>query len=256
MIRSIGTEIIAHLEWRYLQFRYLFTTESLTRSVYDQTATFSIESFREFLRVVDYQNEDYVIENLLSYAQNDDVFWDIGANIGTHSCYIGKKVDRVIAFEPHPETASRAAANMERNGVTGEVLEYALGEREKISSLRLPDHAENKIGVGTFTLRDPKDGNDLVEVQVKSGDELISQNETPPPDIIKIDVEGAEIGVIRGIKLGLATAHTVFVEVHPEHVKLDTVISMLEKENFNVEILRSRNDEIHVIGRKLSKDDD
>jgi FkbM family methyltransferase len=208
-----------------------------------------VNSFREFLRIVDYQDEDFVIETLLRETNPDDVFWDIGANIGTHACYVGQKASCTIAIEPFPDNADQARTNLHLNNVDAEVRECALGESRGDARLTVPNTDECEAGVGTFSLLEDSVGDEAVNVEVIQGDDLVSEHELPFPDVMKIDVEGGELSVLRGFRRGLDNARTVLVEVHPRHVDLEEVIQLLESEGFAVEILRQRNDETHLLAK-------
>ncbi|WP_138007349.1 FkbM family methyltransferase [Halalkalirubrum salinum] len=242
-----------HLEWRFLQFKYYTSGKLLTRTVGGESVTLGVGSFREFLRAIDYQNEDFVIETLLSKIEPNDVFWDIGANIGTHSCYIGQRGNQIVAIEPHPETASRARENMERNGVDGVVLEYALSDVEGTTSLCIPDKDTYEIGTGTFTTKSGDKMKEIEKVTATTGDNLIEEHELPLPDIIKIDVEGVELDVIRGFKTGLENSHSILVEIHPQHTDIENIRSLLISAGYELRTLRQRNNEIHILGSKLNK---
>lgn len=66
----------------------------------------------------------------LRNTQADVTFIDIGANCGQHSLFMSRRADRVIAFEPSAEAASRLEANLALNGISNVALfRIALGER-------------------------------------------------------------------------------------------------------------------------------
>lgn len=239
---------MSSLAWYSLRLRYHVGPNTRRRSVGGESATFEASSFPEFLRIVDFQNESEVIKQLLEVSKEDDVFWDIGANIGTHSCYVGKVVSEVVSFEPHPENALRAQKHLEENDVDGKVLEYALGSERKKATLSIPE-GDDKPGVGTFTLRNDRDESRSIDVKVIPADCLIENIGISPPDIVKIDVEGSELDVIRGFQKGLKNARVILVEVHPEYVSVDEIQDVLSSKGYSVNILRHRSGEIQLIAR-------
>lgn len=247
MVPPIFSTLCTHLTWRQLQFRYWLHSGNLQKTVGGVESRFEINTFREFLRIVDYQDEDFVIEKLLQETNPDDVFWDIGANIGTHACYVGQKASYTVAIEPFPDNAKQARRNLSLNDVDAEVLEYALGKSESEASLAVPHTDKSEVGVGTFRLQEDSPEGKAVNVEVIPGDKLVSENEIPAPDLIKIDVEGGELDVLHGFRQGLANAHTILIEVHPLYVDQDEISELLESEGFAVDILRQRNDEIHLL---------
>ena len=253
MAPSVFLTLNKHLEWRKLQFRYWVHSGDLQRTVGGVKSRFEVNSFREFLRIMDYQDEDFVIETLLQEIDPDDVFWDIGANIGTHACYVGQKANYTVAVEPFPDNAEQARKNLELNNVNSEVIECALGESEGIAKLAVPDTDKTESGVGTFSLQEDFTKGEAVDVELVSGDKLVRENQTPDPDVIKIDVEGGELDVLRGFRHGLANARIILVEVHPRHVDREEISGLLESEGFTVEVLRQRNDEIHLLAKTTEK---
>lgn len=253
MANSVLSSITTHLEWRLLQLRYRLNSGTVERSVGGIESSFGVNSFREFLRVIDYQDEDFVIECLLERARPDDVFWDIGANIGTHSCYVGQKVGRTIAVEPFPDNAKRARENCKLNSVEATIVKYALGEHRGTASLAPPKSDESVAGVGTFSLQGPSTSSESIDVDVIPGDELTQEESLSLPDVMKIDVEGGELDVLRGFGEGLRNARIVLVEVHPAHVKQSEVVDVLESEGLSVEVLRQRNDEVHLLATRTDE---
>ncbi|WP_336037515.1 FkbM family methyltransferase [Halobacterium yunchengense] len=250
MVESALASISEHLEWRYLRLRYRINSGKIKRSIRDVESSFQVNTFREFLRVVDYQNEDFVIERLLDTIDPDDIFWDIGANIGTHSCYIGQISNQTIAIEPFPDNAQQARKNCRMNNIDATILEYALGESSGRSTLTVPDTDESVVGVGTFSLQNDSPNSESIDVEVIAGDRLIQEQDLPLPDVIKIDVEGGELDVLRGFHRGLQNARVVLVEVHPRYVEQEKITDILESEGFSVSVLRQRNDEVHVFATR------
>lgn len=139
-----------------------------------------------------------------------DVFYDIGANIGFYSTIGGRLVDpdgRVYAFEPHPESAASAARNAEMNDLTNvEVVAAAVSDRDGRMALSL-------AGGGSATHRlDDAPG---IEVDVVALDGWLERTAARPPTFVMIDVEGAEIDVLRGMR-GILVKHRprICCEVH------------------------------------------
>jgi FkbM family methyltransferase len=139
----------------------------------------------------------------------DGIFYDIGANIGFFSTLGARLVGpggHVVAFEPFPRCAARARHNASMNGfdhVT--VVEAAVGADDGQVFLELGD--------GTTTNRVSHASG--VAVEQVAIDTWIARTGAPTPSVVMIDVEGAEIEVLRGM-LGLLREHqpVVMCEVH------------------------------------------
>lgn len=161
---------------------------------------FSIETLEDIKRARGHGER----ETLTAFANAigpDDIIWDVGANVGTYSILGALAGGRVEAFEPGSDALGRLEKNAALNDVSVEVHEYALSDHNGESVLS----AETHSGHRQLTA----DGSGDV-VQVRRGDDI----DAPEPDIVKIDVEGAEMDVVRGMPETLTTTRACFVEVH------------------------------------------
>jgi len=75
--------------------------------------------------------------DILSEVASDDVFYDIGANIGVYSCIVGSDTDIVVnTFEPIPENIARLSTNMNLNNVSGNIFQLPLSDKTTSSKIR------------------------------------------------------------------------------------------------------------------------
>jgi FkbM family methyltransferase len=145
------------------------------------------------------------------------VVYDVGANVGFFTVLAARFAGpegTVVAFEPAPECAASVRANAAVNGFESNirVVEAALGasaHRERLfvvadaSWSRLASRGEHSQTDNT------------VEVDVLALDELVARAEIPPPDVVKIDVEGSELDVLQGMRRTLAEHRpAIVVEFH------------------------------------------
>jgi FkbM family methyltransferase len=159
---------------------------------------------------------------------NGKMCWDIGAHIGYHALTFAAMLGeggKVIAFEPSPANLSRLTMNLERNPTLGSrisIKPMALAENSGVAEFRFSDDVESGISSGAHltggTL--PSDESiyesfGLTQVQTATIDELVRSGEAPAPDLMKIDVEGAEAAVLRGGQEVIQARHPVLlIEVH------------------------------------------
>lgn len=164
------------------------------------------------------KEEEYV-SSLLDAAHSASVFFDIGANIGLFSLAAGVVHDhlRVFSFEPERLNYQRLVANIRQNSLSERVtpLRLALGShRGRLPLQRRGDHPG--IGGHAIAIDAPADSAHRDEVASETVDRLVSDAEVPPPDLIKIDVEGFELQVLRGMRRTLTHERpVVFLELHP-----------------------------------------
>jgi methyltransferase, FkbM family len=188
-----------------------------------------------------FQEEEYELMNILEEVKNDDVFYDIGANTGLYSCFVANKCDRcqVVAFEPYPPNITELNNNAELNNPEWiSIRNVALSDTFGTVCFSTPDEPTPGHGAGSIT--DDQSGESVRTVR---GDKLISENEAPSPNIVKIDVEGAEPLVVDGLKNALSDrrCRLVFCELHPSALSeygsnTSKMVTKFEKMGYDVEL--------------------
>lgn len=180
---------------------------------------------------VAFRTEKEVYKDMLSEAEEKDVFYDVGANTGFYSCLMGLKDLSVCSFEPNPFTYPELRQNLERNDADGfKVLELAVSDEEGEA---LFESTNSPIGRAALS---SEDSETAVEVEKATIDSL----DLPEPDIIKIDIEGHELEALRGMKSTLNTFQPlIYIEAHSKNQKQE-IRSFLENEGFETETLSSR----------------
>jgi FkbM family methyltransferase len=131
------------------------------------------------------------------------VIWDVGANVGGVSLNVTARCPRaqLVAIEASPRMAARLQRNVGRNRALAEriiVLPVALAESSgEIAFYESAEPANGGVG------RLAEAGNTETKsclVAGWAGDDLIDERLAPPPDIIKIDVEGFELPALTGLR--------------------------------------------------------
>lgn len=171
----------------------------------------------ESLRRWNIAAEKAVHEIIEQYLQPNDVFIDVGANFGLHTVYAAKLVGekgRVFAFEPVAKHLKLLQTNLNLSHVRErvEIVSTALSNSAE-SSLTFYLPPEEEIAV-TASLN--PDSDNLQEIQV-SNTRLDDywHNIDREVKLIKIDVEGAELEVLRGAeKLLRRWKPKLLIEVH------------------------------------------
>jgi FkbM family methyltransferase len=217
-----------------------FTPETYRQSVGDVDAVFRIETAREHRRVRTLMHETEILEAVLDAVEEDDVFYDVGANVGVHTCFVGQRADRVVAFEPHPETAAKLAENAQLNDVDVEVYEHALADENQSATLSLPADTPQSLGTGEYTLRSVERAGQTFDASVVRGDAVVREDGLHGPDVAKVDVEGAELATLDGFASTLRECRTLYVEVHLDHVTVNDVRAKLDELGFASSLLKER----------------
>lgn len=152
---------------------------------------------------------------MLGAIRHGDVVWDVGANIGFYSTKFSDIVGssgRVFACEPSPDNRARLEEAVSgRDNVT--VLSFALGEREDIVRF---EQGNDTLGATSRIVEKTAQSSRTVDVRVANGDQIIASGEAAFPNVIKIDTEGFELEVLRGLvgSLRRRELRTLCIEVH------------------------------------------
>ncbi len=137
------------------------------------------------------------IRRVCALAMKDGgVMFDVGANAGAISNETAKACPQAIikAFEPQIELANLVAVSARLNRIDRiEVFPVAVGDRQGTVKLHKPAHA-----LHASLMASGEAGESVVDVPLITLDSVVQSGQLPAPDFIKIDVEGGELGVIRG----------------------------------------------------------
>ena len=141
--------------------------------------------------------------------------FDVGANIGAYTVLFAQwtgAAGRVVACEPSPPSIAGLREQVRLNGVSDrvDIVEAAVSER--------PGSAAFDCGGSSGTnalVPDAESGAHVIRVETTSLDAFCAARGLHP-SVVKIDVEGAELDVLRGARETLARPGVdVFVEFHP-----------------------------------------
>jgi FkbM family methyltransferase len=152
--------------------------------------------------------DDDVRELLLGLVDDDAVVLDVGANIGWWSIPLARKLarhgGRVIAFEPVPANRARLEWAIAANGVqaTVAVAAVALGDTPGELGMWLKSE-ETGAGSGTAALV-TGDGPTHLRVPVVTLDAWAAEHALTRCDLMKLDIEGAELMMLRGAERFIA----------------------------------------------------
>lgn len=136
---------------------------------------------------------------------------DVGANLGYFAAVMAQAVGpegRVWAFEPVPETFERLELARELNSFTHlRTRQLALGRSAGVASIAVDP--TRSASASLYRGGDP--GIESVQVEVAVLDALVQAGEVEPPQLIKVDVEGHELEVLRGARETISHSHPAIV---------------------------------------------
>jgi len=142
---------------------------------------------------------------LLDYLQPEDVFGDFGANVGVYSVLAASTGAKVLSVEPVPNTYARLQENLRLNEAKGQAIQCGLADANGKLKFTKTLGGMNRVAT-------PRD-TDTIDVDVLTADELVARTGLSPK-IVKIDVEGFELPLLRGSTNLLPSVAAIIIELN------------------------------------------
>jgi FkbM family methyltransferase len=166
------------------------------------------------------------------------VVFDIGANWGWHSLLAAKRVEetgKVFSFEPNRYNYEILQRNVRLNGYNNiECIRKGVSDKNEKTKLFL-----SSTDCGSHSLAKREEVEDYEFVELIRLDDFVEERGIKSIDIIKIDVEGAEGKVLRGMTERLKFCKVIFLDLHPTILPAFgddrfSIINQLEKYGFDI----------------------
>jgi len=168
----------------------------------------------------------------------DDVFFDVGANVGLYSLYAAKRGCQVYAFEPIAANYHYLQKNIGLNGWFERCVAYccALSDADGIDMLYLDSGAPGK-SMASYAEQvserlTPKISRERQGCVAFTLDSFVAKAAIPRPTHIKIDVDGLEHKVVAGAAAVIAAAKSVLIELNPAIPQHAGLIEMMHRHGF------------------------
>lgn len=199
-----------------------------------------------------------------------DCVFDVGGNIGTFALFAGREVPdaRIYTFEPAPPVYRRLRANLALNGVRARAFNHGVAEAERTARFTFypnssgmssfyADAAEERQVLRLMMDRERDEGLDGMDALLPYADELLDERFRAVEmecrlrplsavireegvgriDFLKIDVQKAELEVLRGIDdEHWPLFRQIVIEVHDLDGRLNEVTRLLEERGFHVAV--------------------
>jgi natural product biosynthesis luciferase-like monooxygenase protein/amino acid adenylation domain-containing protein/FkbM family methyltransferase len=228
-----------------------------------------LSEFQANLAYHEVMEDDIYFRHGITLPEGAWVF-DVGANIGMFTLFAHQKVAniRLFAFEPIPPTNAVLRANVALYGLPATVLPYGLSERSETVEFtfypemaglsgRYSEAAQDRRDTKAIILHDIRqlaasgsqpvvDDAELDTIierhlrsethacQVRALSEVIAEYAVPQIDLLKVDVEKAELDVLRGIRAeDWSRIKQVVMEIDNRE-NLEQIVPLLEQHGFNL----------------------
>lgn len=185
-------------------------------------------------------SEPLIQDAFAEHVTSGGVVWDVGANIGFYTLIASRLVGagKVVAFEPLPANQQAIRRNLALNEIANvELVAVALSDEQGEAELEIhasPTWAKLDTSGDTSFKRDADVG-ERVRVAVSTLDAQLAH--VPAPDLVKMDIEGAEVAALRGAQRLLAEHRpTLICELHGTNV---AVTELLEASGYDVRTIET-----------------
>jgi len=175
------------------------------------------------------EEERFVFDTLEKYLGKADIAYDIGANEGIISCFMAKRCPdgKVFCFEPVPDNMTVLKSNFELNKCTPQLVFVSCAVSNKDGKATFysgPNRCEGHLEESEFGSRN----SECTVVDTVTLDTFVYDLGNEPPNLIKIDVEGAGGLVLEGAQRLLSELRpTIILEFHDitESLRAGKIIS-------------------------------
>ena len=200
-----------------------------------------------------FYKEPDTINWMVKNGKKNKVMFDIGANMGVYSIFYAKKFNsKVFAFEPSIRNLDLLTRNITLNSLEKNITVFSnpLYNEDKISEFFQLDYRGGNAGA-TFDSNVTKKRMSNQKFQEKktssfqtygiSIDNLIEKNILPLPNLIKIDVDGNEFNILKGLKKTLRKQKKISLLIETRKNTEQKVSAFLKKFKFNLVSRREDN---------------
>ncbi|MFZ0512915.1 MAG: FkbM family methyltransferase [Candidatus Nitrosopolaris sp.] len=174
----------------------------------------------------------------------NETFADVGANIGSYSLRIANdykyKGVEVIAIEAHPENVKALDRNVKCNDFKNlKIINKAVCDYKGVVTLYERSHDGSRAGSDIYSLFNTflHESNSVLphgkalQLECDTLDSILADHKV---DVMKIDIEGAEVLALKGATNTLKHLRKIIVEIHGDN--FEKVKEILESSNFNLEV--------------------
>lgn len=185
-------------------------------------------------------NEERGIIEWIDSFTNQDIFFDIGANVGNYSLYAARtRGVKCYAFEPEINNIQLLYANIYKNRLNHLCmpLPIACASQTTIKPFYISEFskgcANNTVGRKSNFLGDDKNMF-IQDTLCMKLDDVIEQFNIPFPTKVKIDVDTNELDVIEGMDKTLDHTQEIYIELYTPFDEHRKVIDILKQRGFIV----------------------
>ena len=179
------------------------------REIQIGVSVYRIHSDDNYLGNMENPFEPDTCQLINSLLPENGIAFDIGANIGCTSLLMSERAKAVHAFEPSPSTFKFLVDNTKSQE---NIVCYNVGLGDEPGEFHLTHHPNNRAGAFISDITSAGGDHVVETVKIVRGDSCEAAAHSP--SFIKIDAEGFELSVIRGLKDLMDSEPVVLAEMN------------------------------------------
>lgn len=239
--------------WHKIKHGESYPFEVTLDNLSDVPCRFEISRPLEKFRILELGDEDEFVRSVVNSLQPSDVFFDIGSCVGIVAIPAATTGATVYGFEPDPSYRGRLERNLVLNQLDNlHVVDWAVSDERSTVTL----FTDGVGGTSPSLAKVGKRGD--VEVPTNSIDDAIAEGVLPVPNVVKIDIEGAEILALRGMQKLMHSDNAprkIFCEIHPVFLEQfgatkEDCLTLFESAGYKRTLWEERDNEIHTVFEK------
>ncbi len=198
-------------------------------------------------------------QNIIPYLtmKENETFVDVGANVGAYTLMIAKHYSdngvKVIAIEAHPENYDALCRNIRCNKNFPDIItpvNRVVSDHKSAVNIFDRSHDGTRIDSELYSISNDEflsknnvihPGGKSLQLESDTLDNILAEK----VDVMKIDIEGAEVLALKGATNTLKHLRKIIIEIHGDN--LEAVRRILESHNFRIETSGINQ---HLIGSK------
>ena len=221
--------------------------QKLTKEIeiFDDQRTFrfrcnNIYELRRCMRI--FTKEPGTIEWMKKTLRSGDVFYDIGSNIGIYTIFAANFIGehgKIYSFEPQSVNFSRLLDNIDVNHFFNRIIpcNFALHDEKGYFDFIYSDYESGSAHhqlIGDNENKANGDNYKIAELKYATTiDDLIESKKIRPPQHVKIDVDGNEMPILRGMsRLLKHTDKPISIQIELDKNSKEEILGFMKSKNY------------------------
>ena len=180
--------------------------------------------------------KEQVYRTIFERVKKCDTVIDLGGNIGLASLYFANRYPacRLFAVEPHPETYRMLVSNLSELIASGrcQTLQAAVWGSEKASAA---DPSQESDHYSAFATREAAGNENPEETMIGLPiRKIIAESGFSKIDLLKIDIEGAEVELFKGDSNWLNEVGAIAIEFHHDSRRVSEFDRLMKEHKFRI----------------------